>query len=58
MSDTRVGVRDGRGVVISAECGAHGITVGHYDGASFTNLRAIGEGLARADGEVTERAGV
>jgi len=41
-----------RGVVISAECGADGITIGHYDGASFTNLRAIKEGLALADVEM------
>lgn len=41
-----------RGVVVSAECGADGITMGHYDGASFTNLRAIKEGLALPDAQM------
>jgi hypothetical protein len=34
-----------QGVAISAECGAVGITLGHYDGAPLRNLRAIAEGL-------------
>lgn len=38
-----------RGVQISAECGVDGLTIGHYDGASFTNLRAFGEGLRLVD---------
>ncbi len=43
-----------RGVVISAECGADGITIGHYDGAPFANLRAVGEGLRMADVELPD----
>ncbi|MFO7956691.1 MAG: hypothetical protein R6X33_06285 [Candidatus Brocadiia bacterium] len=45
-----------KGVVISAECGADGITMGHYDGAPFANLRAVGEGLELADVELAEDA--
>ncbi len=41
-----------QGVVVSAECGADGITMGHYDGASFSRLRAIREGLELADVEM------
>jgi len=41
-----------QGVVISAECGADGLTMGHYDGASFSNLRAIREGMEMADVEM------
>jgi hypothetical protein len=33
-----------QGVVVSSECGVDGLTMGHYDGASFKNLRAIKEG--------------
>ena len=40
-----------QGVVVSAQCGADGITMGHYDGASFSNLRAIKEGLNLIDVE-------
>jgi len=40
-----------QGVVVSAQCGADGITMGHYDGAPFSNLRAIKEGLELADVE-------
>jgi hypothetical protein len=40
-----------QGVVVSAQCGADGITMGHYDGAPFSNLRAIREGLELADVE-------
>jgi hypothetical protein len=43
-----------QGVAISAECGADGLTIGHYDGASFSNLRAIREGMDLADIEVVE----
>jgi hypothetical protein len=38
-----------KGVVISMECGADGLSLGHYDGASLHNLLAIKEGLADAD---------
>lgn len=41
-----------QGVVVSAQCGVDGITIGHYDGATFSNLRAIKEGLALADAEM------
>jgi hypothetical protein len=34
-----------KGVRISAECGADGITLGHYDGAPLENLEAVGQGL-------------
>jgi hypothetical protein len=40
-----------QGVVVSAQCGVDGITIGHYDGAPFSNLRAIKEGLKLADAE-------
>jgi len=40
------------GVVVSAESGCDGITIGHYDGARFRNLRAIKEGLEAADVEM------
>ena len=40
------------GVAISAECGADGITLGHYDGAPLKNLQAVGQGLREADIEV------
>jgi hypothetical protein len=38
-----------RGVLISSECGADGLTLGHYDGAPLRNLEAIGDGLREAD---------
>ena len=38
-----------QGVVVSKQCGVDGITMGHYDGAPFRNLRAIREGLELAD---------
>jgi len=38
-----------QGVIVSAQCGADGITMGHYDGATFSNLRAIKEGMEMAD---------
>jgi hypothetical protein len=41
-----------QGVVVSAECGVDGLTMGHYDGASFKNLRAIKEGMELADVEI------
>ncbi len=37
------------GVRISSECGADGLSLGHYDGAPLRNLEAIGEGLLEAD---------
>ncbi|MDK1031603.1 MAG: hypothetical protein QGD94_06330, partial [Planctomycetia bacterium] len=41
-----------QGDIVSLQCGGDGITMGHYDGASFSNLRAIKEGLKIADAEV------
>jgi hypothetical protein len=41
-----------QGVVISCQCGVDGLTIGHYDGATFSCLRAIKEGLALADVEL------
>ncbi len=38
-----------KGVLISSECGADGLSLGHYDGAPLRNLEAIGEGLREAD---------
>ena len=40
-----------QGVVVSAQCGADGLTLGHYDGAPYHHLRAIREGMARVDAE-------
>jgi len=44
-----------QGVVISAQCGVDGITIGHYDGAPYSHLRAIKEGMERADVEIASR---
>lgn len=38
-----------QGVLISSECGADGLSLGHYDGAPLRLLEAIGEGLRDAD---------
>ena len=38
-----------KGVMISAECGADGLSLGHYDGAPLRLLEAIGDGLRDAD---------
>jgi hypothetical protein len=46
-----------QGVVVSAECGADGITIGHYDGAPLRNLRAVREGMALADVELLPSVG-
>lgn len=43
-----------QGVVVSAECGVDGLTMGHYDGAPFKNLKAIKEGMELADVERLE----
>lgn len=37
------------GVLISSECGADGLSLGHYDGAPLRLLEAIGDGLRDAD---------
>jgi len=41
-----------QGVIVSAECGADGITIGHYDNAPFPLLRAVKEGLELAGVEM------
>ncbi|MBI4877847.1 MAG: hypothetical protein HY822_24715 [Acidobacteria bacterium] len=38
-----------KGVVVSAQCGADGLSLGHYDGAPLKNLEAIRQGMADAD---------
>lgn len=38
-----------QGVLISSECGADGLSLGHYDGAPLRLLEAIGDGLRDAD---------
>lgn len=43
-----------QGVVISAQCGVDGITIGHYDGAPVSHLRAIREGLEMADAQIAQ----
>jgi len=37
-----------QGILVSAQCGADGLTIGHYDGAWPDCLRAIGEGIREA----------
>ena len=37
-----------KAVVLSAECGADGLSLAHYDSAPLPHLRAIGEGLKEA----------
>jgi len=37
-----------QGILISAQCGADALTIGHYDGSWMNCLRAIKEGLAEA----------
>jgi hypothetical protein len=36
------------GIKIAVGCGVNGISLGHYDGAEFPTLRAVGEGLNAA----------
>jgi hypothetical protein len=38
-----------KGVVISSECGADGLSLGHYDGAPLRNLEAIRQGMEDAN---------
>jgi hypothetical protein len=38
-----------QGVLISTQCGADGLSLGHYDGAPLRNLLAIKQGLFEAD---------
>jgi hypothetical protein len=41
-----------KGVVTSVECGADGLSLGHYDGAPLRNLSAIRDGMADADAAI------
>jgi hypothetical protein len=41
-----------QGILISAQCGADALTIGHYDGAWTNCLRAIREGLEEAGIEI------
>ena len=41
-----------KGVLISSECGADGLALGHNDGAPLRLLEAIGNGLREADARV------
>jgi hypothetical protein len=38
-----------QGVVVSAQCGVDGLTIGHCDGAPFKNLMALKEDMELAD---------
>lgn len=42
-----------QGILISAQCGADALTIGHYDGSWMNCLRAIKEGLQEAGIEIT-----
>jgi hypothetical protein len=46
-----------QGILVSAQCGADGLTIGHYDGSWMNCLRAIRQGLEEAGIEVTGRHG-
>jgi hypothetical protein len=41
-----------QGILISAQCGANALTIGHYDGAWINCLRAIKEGIKEAGIEI------
>jgi hypothetical protein len=41
-----------QGILISAQCGADALTIGHYDGSWLNCLRAIKDGLEEADIEI------
>ena len=41
-----------QGILISAQCGADALTIGHYDGSWMNCLRAIKEGLEEAGIEI------
>jgi hypothetical protein len=38
-----------QGVVVSSQCGADGLGLGHFDGASLHMLRAIKAGMVESD---------
>src|SRR5262245_54684669 len=41
-----------QGILVSAQCGADALTIGHYDGAWLPSLRAIKQGLEEAGIEI------
>ena len=43
------------GIRVSAECGANGLTLGHYDGAWLDRLKAVKQGLDETGIVVLER---
>jgi hypothetical protein len=45
-----------QGILISAQCGADALTIGHYDGSWLNCLRAIREGLEEAGIEIRRDA--
>ena len=45
-----------QGILVSAQCGADALTIGHYDGSWMNCLRAIKEGLEEAGIEIRARA--
>jgi hypothetical protein len=47
-----------QGILVSAQCGADALTIGHYDGAWMNCLRAIKEGLSDAGIEIRRDAPV
>lgn len=47
-----------QGILISAQCGADGLTIGHYDGSWMNCLRAIKDGLDEAGIEIRRDAPV
>ena len=47
-----------QGILISAQCGADGLTIGHYDGAWLPCLRAIRTGLQEAGISIDRSAAV
>ncbi|MGH2461378.1 MAG: hypothetical protein ACRDIY_21175 [Chloroflexota bacterium] len=47
-----------QGILVSAQCGADGLTIGHYDGSWMNCLRAIKQGLEEAGIEIKPDAPV
>ncbi|MGH2461953.1 MAG: hypothetical protein ACRDIY_24110 [Chloroflexota bacterium] len=45
-----------QGILVSAQCGADGLTIGHYDGSWLNCLRAIKAGLEEAGIEISRDA--
>ena len=46
-----------QGILISAQCGADALTIGHYDGAWMNCLQAIKEGIEEAGIEILGKSG-